>query len=323
MAHPPLTARPARGANPAPVLVTPTVPFCLSAAAMRPIARLLGHPTDAYYADDAKQVAISVAVFRICFLSFLVLECAALLLISLGQKAAQVPHPLHVAEPLFAACVVSCNVLYYMAAALNPGYISPQGDDVDTELLSTLGLNTKRCKHCHLVRPLRCKHCHHCGRCVARFDHHCFWLGTCVGSNNRRVFVALVSMMTVTIPWGLNLMLVWPNNEAWQRWLRLFVMLSGLVLCIFVLFLCCFHSYAVGSNITTYEFAKMEKQTVPFGAFDQGVMTNCVRFCCVDVGAVNFATPQMLEGNSDPWWRVLFGVLCQRRFRSRSVTSMV
>ena len=46
------------------------------------------------------------------------------------------------------------------------------------------------CMHCQARQGARAKHCHDCGRCVRRLDHHCWWLGTCVGAGNHRLFVS-------------------------------------------------------------------------------------------------------------------------------------
>ncbi|ETO61076.1 hypothetical protein, variant 1 [Phytophthora nicotianae P1976] len=70
-------------------------------------------------------------------------------------------------------------------------------DDDDTELLGDGEENEHQgsstdlhfCNECHVFQPLRTKHCKDCARCTRQYDHHCDCVGTCVGENNRRLFV--------------------------------------------------------------------------------------------------------------------------------------
>jgi len=34
------------------------------------------------------------------------------------------------------------------------------------------------CDICNIIQPYRTRHCHQCERCIHKFDHHCFWIGT-------------------------------------------------------------------------------------------------------------------------------------------------
>ena len=61
------------------------------------------------------------------------------------------------------------------------------------------------CKHCDAWQGLRTKHCHDCGRCVRRFDHHCFWVGTCVGEKNHARFVFYLASQNALILWAFHI----------------------------------------------------------------------------------------------------------------------
>ena len=34
------------------------------------------------------------------------------------------------------------------------------------------------CEKCNIYQPTRTKHCDQCEKCVHKYDHHCFWIGT-------------------------------------------------------------------------------------------------------------------------------------------------
>lgn len=46
-----------------------------------------------------------------------------------------------------------------------------------------------------MAKPLRAKHCKTCNHCVARFDHHCHWMDNCIGVNNHKWFVLLITLV--------------------------------------------------------------------------------------------------------------------------------
>ncbi|XP_061484336.1 palmitoyltransferase ZDHHC23 isoform X2 [Rhineura floridana] len=63
------------------------------------------------------------------------------------------------------------------------------------------------CTKCRLVRPARAGHCRICGRCVKRLDHHCVWINSCVGEQNHRAFVLVLSLFLLTSVYGISLTL--------------------------------------------------------------------------------------------------------------------
>ena len=42
------------------------------------------------------------------------------------------------------------------------------------------GEQYRYCRVCRIWIPLRARHCKQCSRCISRYDHHCFWVGTVI-----------------------------------------------------------------------------------------------------------------------------------------------
>jgi len=53
------------------------------------------------------------------------------------------------------------------------------------------------CEVCHIRRPLGSHHCRTCDVCTRDFDHHCGALGTCIASENRKIFILLLAASAV------------------------------------------------------------------------------------------------------------------------------
>lgn len=70
--------------------------------------------------------------------------------------------------------------------------------NVEQEALSVFGakswnlVNWRYCWKCKSVRAPRTHHCSACSRCVLRFDHHCYWVGSCVGLRSHKHFLMFV-----------------------------------------------------------------------------------------------------------------------------------
>ena len=148
------------------------------------------------------------------------------------------------------------------------------------------------CKHCKAWQGLRTKHCHDCGRCVRKFDHHCFWVGTCVGEKNHARFVWYLVAQTALIVWAFHV-----SNSGWKyadTFHELFEINAGpvcmsIALFIFILFvgsLLGFHVYLIVTNQTTWEVSSRDKISYLAGvphnvyAFSRGPMRDAREFCC-------------------------------------------
>ena len=53
------------------------------------------------------------------------------------------------------------------------------------------------CPKCNIFicNGTKIKHCYICDNCIEEFDHHCFWIGKCIGKNNKKIFLLLLVLM--------------------------------------------------------------------------------------------------------------------------------
>eukprot|EP00850_Spirogloea_muscicola_P014008 SM000098S25088 [mRNA] locus=s98:181533:184867:- [translate_table: standard] len=148
--------------------------------------------------------------------------------------------------------------------------------------------SNRRCPYCE---PFRTKHCHDCDKCVLKFDHHCFWVGTCVGQRNHCRFWWYLFFETMLVTWTFVIQLSalhWKHSFNWWT-IRNILALVNLVLLFaigsFLIILLFFHSYLAVTNQTTYERTRKKRiaylRTVPDGVhpFSKGCWTNLHIFC--------------------------------------------
>lgn len=148
-----------------------------------------------------------------------------------------------------------------------PGFISIEGSEVDPSFVPQ---NFARvCKYCRTKQPLRCRHVHECGRCVARFDHHCFWIGTSVGATNHRGFVIMVACLFLTLVMGTfhvwtSFVDEWRNDATFWSHIKVNLGFVGLgivggLMSVFLGGVLLSHVILISLNQTTYEFMRPEK----------------------------------------------------------------
>lgn len=248
--------------------------------------------------EDVQRHHRTIKMSTACFIGFVFLEMSALYLI-FAYAGWWHLHPLQ----SIVLCLesVCANGLYValgggvagLRRAVDPGYISPDGREVDVPLLRTLQpkwqaaacsptstrgdddneggsshsfLEPVMCRTCCRVRPIRAKHCHDCGRCVGRFDHHCHWLGTCVAGRNRLHFLLLIVAMLAAIGHGMLILLVsffaghggssahqQPQCASFCQTVFVAVIIFGVFSFILVLFTSVMQLGAINENTSSYD----------------------------------------------------------------------
>lgn len=160
------------------------------------------------------------------------------------------------------------------------------------------------CTYCNVVQPLRTKHCNDCERCVSRYDHHCFFVGTCVGQQNHLVFWWYLLVQSFVIAWAFVMeMDGFVSTDTISDWFYT----NGLILVVtFVLFimfflpfgLWLFHTYLILTNQTTWEVSKRNKitylQEVPDDEFpfDVGFFANIREFFTMKYSKIVWMVPE-------------------------------
>jgi len=160
------------------------------------------------------------------------------------------------------------------------------------------------CHYCNIVQPLRTKHCRDCERCVSRYDHHCFFVGTCVGQRNHLLFWCYLLVQSFVIGWAFVMeMDGFVSTNTISDWFYT----NGLILVVaFVLFIMFwlplglwgFHTYLILTNQTTWEVSKRRKitylQEVPEDEFpfDIGFFGNIKEFFTMGRSNIVWMVPE-------------------------------
>ncbi|CAH1785800.1 unnamed protein product [Owenia fusiformis] len=209
---------------------------------------------------------------------------------------------------LYVILLLTSLTFYHIACAVDPGYVpdtykviannddSDDEDDLnddDSEHGKMVKTKPRYCDYCEIDQPMRSRHCEDCGHCVRKFDHHCPWLETCVGERNHKIFWLFLLTKVAVIGWTLLIIFnAIVYKAAWNEWGysnvlyiidSLILVISGLV----VIGLWGFHTYIMGTNITTWEMVSRRRITYlkyldeDFNPFHEGYIKNILYFLCV------------------------------------------
>jgi len=147
------------------------------------------------------------------------------------------------------------------------------------------GEELRWCKVCRLYQPLRTKHCRDCGRCVRTHDHHCPWVGSCVGENNRVIFLWFLlfqcTELGIFFAEGLQGISILEPSILLVIGLLTIAMFFIMVVC-----LLSFHSFLMISNLTTWEHSSRNRisymRRVPIecvSPFAHSMLWNAAAYC--------------------------------------------
>ena len=102
------------------------------------------------------------------------------------------------------------------------------------------------------------KHCGSCDRCVNGFDHHCKWLNNCIGEENYKCFIFLISSLEISesILFSFEVFSITrANNHPVQGLLILDSVLNASIIFL-ITYLIGMHILLKFKGMTTYEYIK-------------------------------------------------------------------
>lgn len=114
-----------------------------------------------------------------------------------------------------ATLCLSIQVLFnYAAAALkHPGEVNTSLADTAVHKAAGSLEGWTRCLPCAAAKPPSAHHCRSCNMCIEGLDHHCVFIGSCVGSSNKRSFVSFLFWVVISCVYVEALTI----NLLWQR----------------------------------------------------------------------------------------------------------
>lgn len=119
---------------------------------------------------------------------------------------------------------------------------------------------------CRIFRPPGTTHCNIWNHWVLKFDHHCTWIGSCVGKNNYKYFIAFLSslnLLAILVVIHSIFVLFIDNNDSTgdyiisnitQNPFSVLLLILTVPLLILVMILYLLHLYLIYKNTTTYQF---------------------------------------------------------------------
>ena len=159
------------------------------------------------------------------------------------------------------------------------------------------------CGTCYHFRPPRTSHCAECDNCVENFDHHCFWMGTCVGKRNYRIFVILLFLSNFLLVFLLIssvcfVIYEFKNQKGEKKNIYISIVLFLVDIFIIIMYLIFFfmklfivHINLIINGKTFYEEIKNKfRSPINIIPFNQGLIRNLKIFFCRKIGKSKLET---------------------------------
>ena len=105
---------------------------------------------------------------------------------------------------IFLYCIWSSflyGIIYYFNKITNISYMNLIQKNKNENLFKLIEKHNidinNYCSKCNIFinNGSFIKHCYICDICIEDFDHHCFWIGKCVGKNNKKIFLLLLVLI--------------------------------------------------------------------------------------------------------------------------------
>ncbi|KAH3674305.1 hypothetical protein WICPIJ_009584 [Wickerhamomyces pijperi] len=120
------------------------------------------------------------------------------------------------------------------------------------------------CTMCQSIKIDRSRHSGDFGKCIGRFDHFCYWIGTVIGKQNYRLFMQFLIWFQLYFVYSIVTTSVFikdiyrrRNNSLHPQIIVLYILLAFWLVIVFALFVS--HVYYLWINITSIEEIKIKQ----------------------------------------------------------------
>lgn len=118
------------------------------------------------------------------------------------------------------------------------------------------------CPYCKSVKSKSSYHCMTCKICVKDYDHHCIWINNCVGRGNLKLFLGMLTVLTMDFTYSLiasMFFISYYSNLLWKIAAGFLIILSTLLLIFAAPFFYLFISNFLNSTTVHKKFSRKSR----------------------------------------------------------------